>query len=175
MFTNGKKRLTWVVAALFLTFFAVSELSGMPWSTDMFRQPAIQPYQAPKGYIEPLPMPPDSIATDALARPMARKDYEAMTRNPVALTPEALAEGEFLYATYCFVCHGTAGLGDGPVIKKGFYPLNLTNPAVLARTDGYIFSYIRYGGLVMMPPYREFVSSDEAWKIVGYVRKLQGK
>ncbi len=66
------------------------------------------------------------------------------------------------------------GLGDGPVIKRGFYPLNLTTPGVIARTDGYIYAYIRYGGKVMMPSYRESITSDQAWDIVNYVRKLQG-
>jgi len=52
--------------------------------------------------------------------------------------------------------------------------MNLTNPAVIARTNGYIYAYIRYGGKVMMPSYRESITSEGAWDVVNYVRKLQG-
>jgi hypothetical protein len=45
---------------------------------------------------------------------------------------------------------------------------------VIARTDGYIYAYIRYGGKVMMPSYRESITSEGAWDVVNYVRKLQG-
>ncbi len=97
-----------------------------------------------------------------------------MTANPVPATAESLKNGEHLYNTYCFVCHGKEGKGDGPVIKRGFYPMNLTTSAVVARTNGYIYAYIRYGGKVMMPSYRESITSDGAWDVVNYVRKLQG-
>jgi mono/diheme cytochrome c family protein len=52
--------------------------------------------------------------------------------------------------------------------------MNLTTPAVVARTNGYIYAYIRYGGKVMMPSYRESITSESAWDVVNYVRKLQG-
>src|SRR3972149_6717950 len=64
---------------------------------------------------------------------------------------------------------------DGPGIKKGFYPVDLTSPGTQARTDGYLYAYIQYGGIVMMPSYRESISSNQAWNVVNYVRKLQGK
>ena len=80
-----------------------------------------------------------------------------------------------IFKNVCFPCHGPEGKGNGTIIRKGFYPVDLTAPGVQARTDGYIYAYIRYGGKVMMPTYRENVSSDEAWDVVNYVRKLQGK
>ena len=157
-----------------MVFAAVGEAYGFPWSDDMFRQPAIQPYQMPKGYDTHLPMPPNSISTDESVKPMTRQDYQGVTKNPVPTTAESLVEGEFLFATYCVPCHGQKGEGDGPVIKKGFYPVNLTLPPVQARTDGFIYAYIKFGGIVMMPSYGEFVTKTEAWQIVTYVRKLQG-
>ena len=41
--------------------------------------------------------------------------------------------------------------------------------------DGYIFAYIRYGGKVMMPSYRENISKEQAWQVVNYVRHLQSQ
>lgn len=173
MLSKAKKKFVLAVAIV-MTFAAVGEVYGFPWSDDMFRQPAIQPFQKPKGYDNHLPMPPNSISTDASIKPMTRQDYEGITKNPVPATAESLGQGEFLFATYCVPCHGQTGLGDGPVIKKGFYPVNLTLPPVQARTDGFIYAYIKFGGIVMMPSYNEFVTKTEAWQIVNYVRKLQG-
>lgn len=164
-----------LIAVLVVVFLVVvGKVSGLPWSTDMFRQPAIQPYQMPRGYKQPLAFPPNSVSIDEPTELLTRKDYEAITQNPVSITTHAIESGQDLFNTFCFPCHGKQGRGDGPVIKKGFYPVDLTSPGVKARTDGYIYSYIRYGGLVMMPTYREFISLDEAWEIVAYVRKLQG-
>ncbi len=143
--------------------------SAFPWNFDMWIQPSIVPYE------EPIIYPKLSVSTTGFRiDPLPREDFEQMTRNPVPDTPESLANGEHLYNTYCFVCHGMEGKGDGPVIKRGFYPMNLTSPAVIARTNGYIYAYIRYGGKVMMPSYRESITSEGAWDVVNYVRKLQG-
>ena len=142
---------------------------SFPWSFDMWIQPSILPYE------EPVIYPDLSVSTAGLRiKPLPREDFENISVNPVPATEESLAQGEKLFNRYCFVCHGMQGQGDGPVIKRGFYPLNLTTPGVIARTDGYIYAYIRYGGKVMMPSYRESISSEDAWDVVNYVRKLQG-
>lgn len=142
---------------------------AFPWNFDMWIQPSILPYQEPVAY------PQLSVTTQGLRiKPQPREDFENIARSPIPATEESLANGKKMYETFCYVCHGTQGHGDGPVIKRGFYPLNLTTPGVIARTDGYIYAYIRYGGKVMMPSYRESINSESAWDIVNYVRKLQG-
>jgi mono/diheme cytochrome c family protein len=149
--------------------FTVAKANAFPWNFDMWIQPSILPYEEPVAY------PQLSVTTHGLRiKPLPREDFENITTNPVPATPESLAHGEKLFNRYCFVCHGMEGKGDGPVIKRGFYPMNLTSPAVIARTNGYIYAYIRYGGKVMMPSYRESISSQGAWNVVNYVRKLQG-
>lgn len=142
---------------------------AFPWNFDMWIQPSILPYE------EPVVYPQLSVTTDGLRiKPLPREDFENIATNPVPATEESLAHGEKTFQTFCVVCHGPQGNGDGPVIKRGFYPLNLNGPGVIARTDGYIYAYIRYGGKVMMPSYRESITSQSAWDVVNYVRKLQG-
>ena len=157
---------------LLITAFCLSGSIGahaFPWNFDMWIQPSILPYE------EPVVYPQLSVSTDGLRiKPLPREDFENITTNPVPASEESLAHGEKTFQTYCFVCHGPEGKGDGPVIKRGFYPLNLTAPGVIARTDGYIYAYIRYGGKVMMPSYRESITPESAWDVVNYVRKLQG-
>ena len=142
---------------------------AFPWNFDMWIQPSILPYE------EPVVYPQLSVTTDGLRiKPLPREDFENIAVSPVPSTEESLANGKKMYETFCYVCHGTEGYGDGPVIQRGFYPLNLTAPGVVGRTDGYLYAYIRYGGKVMMPSYRESITSESAWDVVNYVRKLQG-
>jgi len=152
-----------------LSLMGTLKAFSFPWSFDMWVQPSILPYEAPVIY------PDLSVSTTGLRiKPLPREDFENISVNPVPATEESVTYGQKTFNTYCFVCHGMTGQGDGPVIKRGFYPLNLTTPGVIARTDGYIYAYIRYGGKVMMPSYRESITSEEAWDVVNYVRKLQG-
>lgn len=167
MFSMNKKYYLLLIPVL--SFLGSVKASAFPWNFDMWIQPSIMPYE------EPVVYPQLSVSTKGLRiKPLPREDFENITVNPVPDTEQSLAKGEKVYDTFCYVCHGPEGKGDGPVIKRGFYPLNLTAPGVKGRTDGYIYAYIRYGGKVMMPSYRESITSENAWDVVNYVRKLQG-
>lgn len=164
-------KIYFLLIILISTILGTGRVFGWPWSKDMWKQPSIWPYE------RPIPYPNDSVSRDQDIGQITktRENFESITENPIPPTEASLQRGEKLFKNNCSSCHGIGGRGDGPVIKKGFYPVDLTAPQTQARTDGYIYSYIRYGGKVMMPSYRENVSSDEAWNIVNYVRKLQGK
>jgi S-disulfanyl-L-cysteine oxidoreductase SoxD len=156
---------------LVIVVSATGPAFGWPWSTDMMYQPSIKPYE------EPLPYPDLSITNKGIRVDpiIPREMFEEMTVNPVRPDKASLEKGEALFKNFCAPCHGPEGKGDGPVVKKGFYPVNLTAPPTQARTDGYIYAYIRFGGKVMMPSYRESIGEQGAWDLVNYVRKLQGK
>ena len=158
------------VAAAFAVALSISSAHSLPWSWDMWSQDSIQPYE------EPVLFPRNSISTDGKQTKLEdRGKVELIKKGPVPGSGESVARGAKVYKEQCAVCHGPGGLGDGIIIKKGlgFYPVNLTTPAVAQRTDGYIYAYIRYGGKVMMPSYSENISEQDAWHVVNYVRKLQ--
>lgn len=156
---------------LVIVVSATGRAFAWPWSTDMMYQPSIKPYE------EPLPYPDLSITNKGIRVDpiIPREVFEEMTVNPVSPDKASLEKGEVLFKNFCAPCHGPEGKGDGPVIKKGFYPVNLTAPLTQARTDGFIYTQIRFGGKVMMPSYRESIGEHGAWDVVNYVRKLQGK
>lgn len=164
-------KICFLPIALLIVISATGPAFGWPWSTDMMYQPSIKPYE------EPLPYPDQSVTDKGIrvAPLVPREVFEEMTVNPVSPDKASLEKGEVLFKNFCAPCHGPEGKGNGPVVKKGFYPVNLTAPLTQGRTDGYIYSYIRFGGKVMMPSYRESVGDHDAWEIVNYVRKLQGK
>src|SRR5438105_4182348 len=95
-------------------------------------------------------------------------------KNPVKVTEEVLADGEFRFNIYCSPCHDRTGLGRGMVPKRAanWQPANLTEDRIVQMADGDIFNVITYGRRTM-PPYFEQVRIEERWHIVAYLRVLQ--
>ncbi len=95
--------------------------------------------------------------------------------NPLAGDAADLARGKELFDTFCVVCHGTGGQGDGSVVGPNRMPplplLNLTSPLTRGYSDGYIWGMIT-NGRGLMPSYRR-IPAEDRWYIVSYVRELQ--
>jgi mono/diheme cytochrome c family protein len=119
-------------------------------------------------------VPPDSTAprTGKVDFTVHRATADRLV-NSHARTPESLASGEIAFRQFCVPCHGPLGQGDGPVGRLMGAP-NLAGPLTQGRTDGYLYVYIRHGG-VLMPGYGYGIKPQDAWDVVNYVRKLQGK
>ena len=94
--------------------------------------------------------------------------------NPFQATPENLARGQYIYTNSCAVCHGTTGAGDGPVIPKFPNPPSYLTDAAKALPDGTMFHVITMGRN-NMASYAAQVSAEDRWKVVLYIRSLQGK
>ena len=93
-------------------------------------------------------------------------------RNPVPRSPEALAQGRALYETFCFVCHGEQGQGDGPLVPKIPNPPAYTSERVRAMAPGQIFHVISRGS-GRMPSYAAQIPYDQRWLVVLYVSALR--
>jgi mono/diheme cytochrome c family protein len=96
--------------------------------------------------------------------------------NPVAATPDVLAEGMEHFADHCAPCHGNAGNGDTP-LGRGMYPrppdMRLTPTQQLS--DGELFYIIENGvKLTGMPAFGDGTgeSTAESWALVHFVRRL---
>jgi mono/diheme cytochrome c family protein len=63
-------------------------------------------------------------------------------------------------------------MGDGPVAALFMPPPYRLAQPTRERKDGYIYSYIRHGGIVM-PSYGAQVTAAEAWDLIHYIRHLQ--
>jgi mono/diheme cytochrome c family protein len=88
--------------------------------------------------------------------------------NPYHPTEKTLAEGKALFDTYCMVCHGDQGHGDGPISSKIPPPPSYISDRLLGFPQGRIFHVITLG-TGKMPSYATQVSTDDRWKIVTYV------
>jgi len=118
---------------------------------------------------------PAGMPDQAAMPPMKLEVMTVKLHNPLQPTEGNLAKGKERFETNCSPCHGLSGLGNGTVAhllhRK---PANLMTGVSKNLPDGYIYGYIRNGG-VAMPPYVEAMSSDERWDVVMYVRDMQHK
>jgi len=122
-------------------------------------------------------LPPEgAVAVDSIDAPVANTEDPALDRlvNPRPMSLASLENGRKWYMTYCVTCHGKDGKGDGPVSITS--PLNGPFAGVLplavatARSDGHIYTTIRYGRR-RMPSYGRIPSADR-WDIINYVRYM---
>ena len=156
------------VATVILAFVSGKSFA-MPWSWDMFTQPS---YKAQKG--PAITRPAGTIPFNK--RPLKLKDRsEAVSViNPFKPAAESVERGRAKFTTYCAVCHGNSGKGDGTVGKKYVPPTDLTSKYVQDKTAGDIFYTITYGGLAVMPAYGDSVSEEDRWHIVNYIKYALG-
>jgi mono/diheme cytochrome c family protein len=141
---------------------------------DMRRSVALMPQKVSHRTPDSLTVPVGGWG-DRLTEAMLMEDREKASNgivNPVAADDSSLARGSRQYIRMCVPCHGATMVGDGPVAALFMPPPDLLAEATRNRTDGYIYAYIRHGGLVM-PRYGQSVSAKEAWDIVNYIRHEQ--
>lgn len=132
---------------------------------------------------------PGSVAAGVRERQFEKREDAHSFENPYAGKDAAshefkasLERGARLYAQQCKVCHGVYSAGQHTPAdlqaRWGFPSFNLllTQPKLdPAKTDGYMFGYIYYGAMAIMPAYGWKLSHSEIWDIVNYVRKLQAE
>lgn len=149
-------------------------LEAVPWFDHMIKSRVPSPYQRadiPRTTVPGTVPITGSEPNDSALFKSGNATLADKLVNPT--NPEAtLAKGDTLFHTYCAVCHGTAGAGDGTVGPKVGAPSLLTDRA-RGYSDGYIYSIIRYGRGVM-PRYGDKVyQHEDRWAIVNYLRTLQ--
>lgn len=100
-------------------------------------------------------------------------------RNPLRRTKAVLSRGQDRYETFCAVCHGHTGKGDGPVVPRFQAPPTLVSlPEQAALTedwaDGKLF-HMMTTGRGRMKSYAAQLSVADRWAVVHYIRLLQAK
>lgn len=164
------KAVATVAAAAMFVLVGANAAWSFPWSIDMYRGPAIQPLE-----LAPRNMPSGTLPIHGL-RKMTLEQMTIDLHNPLKPTAANLAHGKMLFDTDCAPCHALNGDGNGTVAHllkaHGFVPADLATGVVKNLPDGYIYGYIRNGG-IHMPSYADAMSSNGRWDVVMYVRKLE--
>ena len=110
----------------------------------------------------------------AMGDSIRKSDAVANYPNPIAASEAVLAEGEVLYQRFCAACHGKSGKGDGPITKNpAIKPQAYDSDLYKNYTDCRIYYAIVYG-LNNMGSYTSQIDYEDRWKIVHFVKTLQG-
>jgi mono/diheme cytochrome c family protein len=158
------------------------------WFPQMKRQPAIQafePFELKEGQRTGLTPPDGTVPVGAAALPDLRNlsmaEQDAL-ENPIPPTLVSLKNGEDQFQRYCSPCHGSGGLGDGPVAGSSpFAPaasgpfamvLPVAGPMSMSKvfSDGHIYTTISRGR-GRMPSYHRIPPADR-WDILNYIREI---
>jgi mono/diheme cytochrome c family protein len=81
------------------------------------------------------------------------------------------ARGRELYATFCLVCHGAQGAGDGPLVPRIAAPPAFSSARVRGLPAGQIYHVITCGA-GRMPAYAAQVPPGDRWLVVRHVQQL---
>ena len=119
------------------------------------------------------------IAVGASGQSRAGNAEARKIKNPVPATPASVNAGKVAYDTYCALCHGPAGKGNGPLAKPDAMPQDLTDATwVYGSSDGEIFDLIAKGPAgpaPKMPAFKGTFSDQDLWNIVNFLRSLGPK
>jgi mono/diheme cytochrome c family protein len=157
--------------------------TGWDYFPDMFYSTAYETYtrnpnfkdgmteRVPVEGTVPRDFTPFHYTVDPESRILAGKELV----NPFTAGPENLARGKEVFSTFCLVCHGADGKGDGQLYSSGLYPLqphDLTDSETVNLKDGELFHTITLG-FGSMGAHGTQIRPDDRWKLVLYVRDLQ--
>jgi mono/diheme cytochrome c family protein len=104
-----------------------------------------------------------------IPRPPAPEEIDAR-RNPVPSTPESVSRGARVYQSYCAVCHGADGRGDGPAAAT-LYPRPVDFWAHFGsghtHPDGRLYYWISNGMTgTGMPAFGTHLSEEDRWDVI---------
>ena len=172
------RRARAALAGVFVLFTSAS----CEWFTDFKRQPSLWTWEPVKDSLTPsrgnpmysVPTTGMTVAAFQVSHGQfpATIDSMAGIPNPTPVSDASLLNGRKYFQINCSVCHGDAGMGDGPATKLGMPGISLVTDITKGRTDGYIFGMIR-NGRGLMPSYNRIEDPDR-WDVVNYLRGLQG-
>jgi len=101
---------------------------------------------------------------------------EAVSPLPRDTTDAAVIRGGIAFRTYCVLCHGTEGKGDGRAAKM--YTPRPANLTVSPFNDAYKEMIIRGGGASVgrsayMPPWGDELTDEQIHDVVAFLRELR--
>lgn len=160
-------------------------MRGYDFIPDMFYSRAYETYSTNRNFKDSMTMrvpvegtvprgfTPFHYTIDSASRAKAGRELI----NPFNATEEVLSRGKLIYTTFCIVCHGVLGKGDGQLYSSGLYPLKpreISGVPTSLLKDGQIYHTITLG-FGSMGAHGAQIRPDDRWKLVLYVRDLQKK
>lgn len=97
---------------------------------------------------------------------------DTFRRSDVPYMTVSIAEGRALYEAHCTSCHGSGGLGDGPLSKSlPRVPANLSQPHTALHTAGDMFWWLTHGiPAGGMPGFEQVMTVTDRWDVINFLR-----
>jgi mono/diheme cytochrome c family protein len=157
---------------------------GWDYFPDMFYSTAYETFSKNPNFKDgmtmrvPVPgtVPRDFTPFNYTIDPESRIRAGAELVNPFIASSENLENGKKIYSIFCMGCHGASGGGNGTLYTSGLYPLQprvLTDEKAKKLRDGEIFHTITLG-FGSMGAHGAQIRPEDRWKLVLYIRSLQG-
>lgn len=189
------KLAVFVFGAMLLSSCIREEQSpGYEYMPDMYRSPAVEAYvdygevrdtirdhfnltiSARKPVEGTVPMTDNAMNDMPYTIPNNLEGYELageVLKSPFPQSEEIVEEGKKIYSNFCVQCHGTEGLGNGPVVEKGGHPApQAYNGPLKELPEGKMFHTLTYGKGAM-GSHASQLTKVERWKVIAYVKELQ--
>ncbi|MDE3156020.1 MAG: cytochrome c [Acidobacteriota bacterium] len=100
-------------------------------------------------------------------------DGREVNEFPFPVTEAVVERGQQRFNIYCSPCHGTTGLGDGMIVRRGYRrPPSYFEARLMNAPVGHFFDVIT-NGFGAMPDYKAQVPVRDRWAIAAYIRALQ--
>lgn len=106
------------------------------------------------------------------------EEYAGLT-NPIVADVESIQRGRNAFLTYCAVCHGETGLGDGPGADGLDPPIVAIAQTQHLLSDDFLYFRIRDGGIIApfnsaMPAWENILDKRTIWDLINYIRTMEG-
>jgi len=188
------------ISVVALTAFALSscvreeQSPGYEYMPDMYRSPAVEAYvdygevrdtirepynltiSARKPVEGTVPMTDNFMNDMPYMIPNTQAGYQMagdVLKSPFPQNEEYVEMGKGIYTNFCVQCHGTEGLGNGPVVENGGHPApQAYNGPLKDLPEGKMFHTLTYGKGAM-GSHASQLTKAERWKVVAYVKHLQ--
>lgn len=110
----------------------------------------------------------------------ARENWLSPLNNPernekgYECTEASYLRGKTVYETFCVMCHGANGDGQGNLVTSGKFGAvpNYRDPAVSVLSEGEMYHSITYGKGIM-GSYASQITPNQRWEVICYIRKFQ--
>lgn len=140
----------------------------VPRSESWYRGESYMPY--------PYPATPEGYEA-------AGTDYTSPLNNPdrnengYNCTEATYNRGKEVYTTFCVMCHGANGDGQGNLVTKGVFgtvPSYFDPNTLLNLPEGKMFHTLTYGKGIM-GSYASQISPQQRWEVICYIQEFQKK
>ena len=92
---------------------------------------------------------------------------------PFPVNQRVMSRGQERFNIYCAPCHGTTGLGDGMVVRRGYRrPPPIADRRLREMPVGH-FVDVMTNGFGAMPDYAVQLRPEDRWAVAAYIRALQ--